>query len=209
MSTSNPTLFPKENSLNMFWLKLFIRRGTAKCQLGDFSGACEDYEKAVAIDGENEELKVDFARMKKLKDVSVIKALGDSLFGSGDAGGAVAKYTEALELDDNFVSAVSNRAGAFLAMGQNEKCIKDCSAALNLLSNVNEATGPVPPPGSDKRRDWVIKTMCRRGKAKSEIEEFEGAVRDMKLAFKLVPEGRIKVRDELQDDIEAIEEFLK
>ena len=66
MSTSNPTLFPKENSLNMFWLKLFIRRGTAKCQLGDFSGACEDYEKAVAIDGENEELKAEQQRLLRI-----------------------------------------------------------------------------------------------------------------------------------------------
>ena len=42
-----------------------------------------------------------------------------------------------------------------------------------------------------------------------EVEDYEGALKDLKLALKLVPEGRIRVRDDLQEDIENIEEFLK
>ena len=55
----------------------------------------------------------------------------------------------------------------------------------------------------------IFFTQRRRGKAKMEVEDYEGALKDLKLALKLVPEGRIRVRDDLQEDIENIEEFLK
>ena len=164
----------------------------------------------MGFDAENEELALDCRRMERLAIVSKLKCEGDALFGKGNAQEAETKYTEAIEMDETFVSAVSNRAGSRLALGKYKECIQDCDVALELLSRSDEGvSGPVPPPGSDKRRDWVIKTMCRRGKAKTEVEDYVGALKDLKLGLKLVPEGRVRVRDDLAEDIENIEDFLK
>ena len=112
-------------------------------------------------------------------------------------------------MDENFVSAVSNRAGARASLGQWEGCLEDCTNALKLLSNLQLSSGPVPPPGSEKRREWVIRTMCRRGKAKVETSDLSGGVEDFETALKLVPEGRQKVRDDLSDDIAKIKKMME
>ena len=190
--------------LNAFWLKLFVRRGTARCQLGDFSSSVDDYKKAYELDSNNEGLCKDYEKMKQLALVSDLKKEGDRSFGEGKIDDAIESYTGAIEQDARFVSAVSNRAGAYLAKGQYEDCIVDCDAALDMLANLGSTSGPVPPPGSEKRRDWVVRTVCRRAKAKSELGKYPEAVKDLEMALKIVPEGRQKVRDDLEDDIERL-----
>jgi stress-induced-phosphoprotein 1 len=142
--------------------------------------------------------------MKELAEVSDLKKSADACFGEGEIDGAIDLYSKAIERDPRFVSAVSNRAGALLAKGQYEDCIADCDSALNMLANLGSTSGPVPPPGSEKRRDWVIRTVCRRAKAKSELGSYNDAVTDMEMALKMVPEGRQKVRDDLEEDIEVL-----
>jgi len=190
--------------MNNFWKKLFVRRGTARCQLGDFDNSRDDYKKAYELDQTNEGLKEDYEKMMELADVSALKKRGDACFGGGEIDEAIDLYGQAIERDPRFVSAVSNRAGALLAKGQYDDCIADCDTALNMLANLGSTSGPVPPPGSEKRRDWVVRTVCRRAKAKSELGSYKDAVKDLEMALKMVPEGRQKVRDDLEEDIEQL-----
>jgi dyslexia susceptibility 1 candidate gene 1 protein len=191
-----------------FWLKLFVRRGTARCQLGEFKVAAEDYKKAWDLNKASVELRDDYEKMAKLAEISEVKKAADMAFSSGDVEKAIKLYGEAIDADARFVSAVSNRAGALLATGQYEECISDCDAALDMLANLGSTSGPVPPPGSDKRRDWVIATVCRRSKARSELGNYADAVKDLETALKLVPEGRTKTRDDLVSDIEKMKKLL-
>ncbi|GMH82274.1 hypothetical protein TrVE_jg11830 [Triparma verrucosa] len=193
-----------------FWMKVLVKRGMANCQLGLFHDSKDDYEKALKLssDGGSEGLKLDLDRVTKLCKVSDLKKVGDEKFSAGDVHAAIDLYSEALDSDPNFVSAVSNRAGCYASTGQWSLCSEDCTKALNLLSDMSLSSGPVPPPGSEKRRDWVVKTICRRGKAKVEEGDFKGAVEDFEEAMKIIPEGRQKVRDDLQDDIVKIKKMI-
>ncbi|GMI48543.1 hypothetical protein TrCOL_g2427 [Triparma columacea] len=202
--SSNAQNLDLPGGLNGFWLKCFVRRGTARCQLGDFDNSRDDYKRAYDLDNTNEGLKEDYEKMKELAEVSNLKKSADTCFGEGKIDGAIDLYSRAIERDQRFVSAVSNRAGALLAKGMYEDCIADCDSALNMLANLGSTSGPVPPPGSEKRRDWVIRTVCRRAKAKSELGIYKDAVTDMEMALKMVPEGRQKVRDDLEEDIEVL-----
>mmetsp|Transcript_16576 Transcript_16576/g.33040 ORF Transcript_16576/g.33040 Transcript_16576/m.33040 type:complete len:621 (-) Transcript_16576:51-1913(-) len=193
-----------------FWMKVLVKRGMANCQLSLFHESKSDYEKAIKLAGDagSDGLRRDLERVTKLCEVSDLKKAGDTSFGEGDLEAAIDKYTQALEKDENFVSAVSNRAGARASLGQWQGCLEDCTSALNLLSNLQLSSGPVPPPGSEKRRDWVVRTMCRRGKAKVETGDLSGGVEDFETALELVPEGRQKVRDDLADDIAKLKKMV-
>ena len=155
------------------------------------------------------EMREDFEKMEKLADTSDTKKAGDEAFSKGDVDKAVELYSAAIEADKRFVSAVSNRAGALLSQGKFEECVDDCDAALGMLANLGGTSGPVPPPGSEKRKDWVIATVCRRGKARSELGLYREAEKDLEMALKLVPEGRTGVRDDLMSDIERLQELQK
>ena len=200
-----------QGGIKLFWLKLFVRRGCARCMLGEFSDATDDCKKAWDLDPTNAELESDYMRMKRLADVDAMKKEGDACFGRGEVEPAIEKYNAAIAMDGRFVSAVSNRAGAYLAFGNYEDCISDCDAALRLLSGEegSQGSGPIPPPGSDKRKEWVYKTVCRRSKAKSELGRFVEAIKDLEMALKFVPEGRQKVRDEIHDDIDTLKDCAK
>lgn len=153
-------------------------------------------------------LTVIFFTVTDLCEVSNLKKSGDEKFSGGDVHAAIDLYTSALENDCNFVSAVSNRAGCYATTGQWGKCIVDCTKALDLLSDMSLSSGPVPPPGSEKRRDWVVRTICRRGKARVEEGDYKGGVEDFEEAMKIIPEGRQKVRDDLQDDIVKLKKLI-
>ncbi|GMH70638.1 hypothetical protein TL16_g05459 [Triparma laevis f. inornata] len=192
-----------------FWRKVLVKRGMAHCQLGLFEDSKEDYEKALKLAGESgsEGLKSDLKRGKR-GGMGNLKKSGDKKFSGGDVHAAIDLYTSALENDCNFVSAVSNRAGCYASTGQWGKCIVDCTKALDLLSDMSLSSGPVPPPGSEKRRDWVVRTICRRGKARVEEGDYKGGVGDFEEAMKIIPEGRQKVRDDLQDDIVKLKKLI-
>jgi len=210
MGSNDQTLLADvPGGINAFWLKLFVRRGTARCQLGEFDVAKDDYKKAWDLNKASVDLRDDYEKMAKLAEVSGMKKQADKTFAEGEVDQAIKLYTAAIKADSRFVSAVSNRAGALLAKGRYEECIEDCDAALDMLANLGSTSGPVPPPGSDKRRDWVIATVCRRGKARGETGQYEEAAKDLEMALKLVPEGRTKVRDSLLCDIEKLQQLAK
>ncbi|XP_002509580.2 hsp70-Hsp90 organizing protein 3 [Ricinus communis] len=58
------------------------------------------------------------------------KELGNAAYKKKDFETAISHYTTALELDDEDISYLTNRAAVYLEMGKYEDCIKDCDKAV-------------------------------------------------------------------------------
>lgn len=187
-------------------IRLYVRRGTAQCQRGSYEKGLSDYNTAMVMSPDDQSIQYDVKRITILCRCNELKADGDKHFAAQELDRAVAAYSEALELDGGFVSCVSNRATCYLAMGNAAKCIEDCTQALDLLRvranpNAMLPTGPVPAVGSTKRRQWVLKTLVRRGTAHSSLSKFAAAVEDFRDAVKLDPEN-----EGLKADLAQLEE---
>jgi len=243
-----PDANPDDPKMKKLRVKALARRGTARCQQGSYELALEDYKRAViASPAYDETLIGDLKRVDALFRCSDLKRQADASFGQGELSAAVGLYTEALEIEPTFVSAISNRAACHLALGGLEDAVKDCTNALALLevdpsalsagthsqsvyegehmlaqdkeqrflgnthgANFGEKadeptpkplvpSGPVPPPGSAKRRTWVLKTIARRGAAKAKLGDLASAAEDYRVAAALDPTD-----ENLQRDLETL-----
>lgn len=58
-----------------------------------------------------------------------------------------------------------------------------------------QPTGPIPPAGSDKRRQWLLKTLVRRGTALLRADKPRDAVDDFKRALRLEPGNKALAKD--------------
>ncbi|XP_043722453.1 hsp70-Hsp90 organizing protein 2-like [Telopea speciosissima] len=58
------------------------------------------------------------------------KEAGNAAYKKKDFETAIQHYTEAVELDDEDISFLTNRAAVYLEMGKYEECIKDCDKAV-------------------------------------------------------------------------------
>ena len=114
-------------------LKLLIRRGSAYCQLGMFGEAKADYGFVVTQTPQDEALRRDLARISIMNECGKLKDEADALFGQGQRKEAIEVYSKALDLDPSFISCSSNRAACYLAIGDAESCVADCTLTLNVL----------------------------------------------------------------------------
>lgn len=149
-----------------------------------------------------------------------MKKEGDMKFGAGDLDGACERYSQAIHLDPTFVSCLSNRAASYMAKNDLPSALADCDQALQCLeedqhNNVygsigaaSAATAPPlssnPPPGSEKRKAWALKTIVRRGVIRGALGHLNEARDDYKVALRLSPGDQA-----LQKDLEVIEERIK
>lgn len=177
-------------------MRLLARRGAALGQLGHYKISLDDFKQALELDPGSVELRRDAERVAILQQCSDIKRQADQRFSEGDMDSALALYTRAYNMDPTFVSCISNRAGCHLALGLPDHCVEDCTTALKLLAAPpGVCTGPIPPPGSDKRRKWVLRTLARRGAAFVQSGVLESAVKDYREACKLAPEDEALAKD--------------
>uniref|UniRef100_A0ACD5UCJ7 Uncharacterized protein n=1 Tax=Avena sativa TaxID=4498 RepID=A0ACD5UCJ7_AVESA len=58
------------------------------------------------------------------------KEAGNAAYKKKDFETAIQHYTKAMELDDEDISYLTNRAAVYLEMGQYDECIKDCDVAV-------------------------------------------------------------------------------
>ena len=175
-------------------VKLLVRRGTALCQQGSFEASLADYRTATTLDANNPALASDVERLTSLAQCDTLKKQADARFGAGNISEAVELYASALTLEPAFVSCISNRAACYFALGDMPSAIRDCTGALDLLSmDVSQSighmqkdtvpSGPVPPAGSDTRRQWVLKTLVRRGAAHARLSDYDAAIADYETAL--------------------------
>ncbi|CAI0413745.1 unnamed protein product [Linum tenue] len=81
------------------------------------------------------------------------KELGNAAYKKKDFETAIAHYTKAIELYDEDISFITNRAAVYLEMGKYEDCIKDCDKAVER--------------GRELRSDYkmVARALTRKGSA--------------------------------------------
>ncbi|KAF1776603.1 Tetratricopeptide repeat [Phytophthora cactorum] len=157
-------------------LKLFVRRGTAYCRVGQYSQAKADYGVACSMDNQNPQLRDDFMELVAMEKAQELKQSGDSIFREGkDLEKAIQMYSDSLQLNPLSIACLSNRAACYLMQHRAEECVEDCSRALELLQQDSTSMGTSgqehglaffsfgPAAGSSQRRAWVVKTLVRRG----------------------------------------------
>ncbi|KAL6903776.1 hypothetical protein ACP4OV_004589 [Aristida adscensionis] len=76
------------------------------------------------ISEEEKELKERKAAAQKEKEA------GNAAYKKKDFETAIQHYTKAMELDDEDISYITNRAAVYLEMGKFDECIKDCDKAV-------------------------------------------------------------------------------
>ncbi|KAE8658494.1 Hsp70-Hsp90 organizing protein 1 [Hibiscus syriacus] len=96
-----------------------------------------------------EEEKKKEKKEKALKE----KETGNAAYKKKDFETAIKHYTKAMEIDDEDVSYITNRAAVYLEMGKYEDCIKDCDKAVER--------------GRELRADYkmIAKALTRKGTA--------------------------------------------
>ncbi|KAH0973850.1 hypothetical protein GBA52_015749 [Prunus armeniaca] len=96
------------------------------------------------------------------------KEAGNAAYKKKDFDTAIQHYTKAMELDDEDISYIMNRAATYLEMGQLEDCIKDCDKAVER--------------GREQRADYkmIAKALTRKGTALVKMakgsKDFEPAI---------------------------------
>jgi tetratricopeptide (TPR) repeat protein len=145
--------------------------------------------------------------------VETLKKEGDQTFAENNLESASLKYSEALTLFPAHVGCLSNRSACKLAQGDIQGCIDDCSEALRILqvdieriqsnksevlfevNKINMLSSILPPSGSEKRRQWAIKTITRRGVAWARLGNYDEAVSDYTVASGLDPTNELLKSD--------------
>ena len=108
---------PKLNSWEYFF------RANRKYNDGDFSGAIDDYGKAIELDPNY---------------VGAYNNRGNSYANLKQYERAIDDYDKAIELDPNNAHAYNNRSNYYLSKHELEKALEDCNKALQLNPNYPE-----------------------------------------------------------------------
>ncbi|XP_060207271.1 hsp70-Hsp90 organizing protein 2 [Lycium barbarum] len=96
------------------------------------------------------------------------KEAGNGAYKKKDFETAIQHYSKAMELDDEDISFITNRAAVYLEMGKYEDCIKDCDKAVER--------------GRELRSDYkmVARALTRKGTALAKMakssKDFEAAI---------------------------------
>lgn len=161
-----------------------------------------------------ESVDEDINKINVLIKVESLKKEGDKTFAESSLDAALLKYSEALALFPAHVGCLSNRSACKLALGDIDGCIKDCTDALGILqvdiervqstkkeallegsNSINMLNSILPPSGSEKRRQWAIKTITRRGVAYARLGNYNDAITDYTVATGLDPTNELLKSD--------------
>ncbi|OIW10821.1 hypothetical protein TanjilG_27767 [Lupinus angustifolius] len=107
----------------------------------------EPQPEPMEIPDEEKEAKEKKAQAQKEKEA------GNAAYKKKDFDTAIQHYSKALELDDEDISYLTNRAAVYLEMGKYEECIKDCDKAAER--------------GRELRSDYkmIARALTRKGNA--------------------------------------------
>ncbi|XP_047992970.1 dynein axonemal assembly factor 4-like [Leguminivora glycinivorella] len=118
------------------------------------------------------------------QDPEWCKNKGDEFFRAGNYLGAISAYTHGVLLSDKLPSLFANRAAAHFALGNFNKCVNDCSTALELLV-----------PACETNRRARAACVARRAAGLARLGYLGKAVDEMKAAARLVPDDRTLRQD--------------
>ncbi|KAM3955871.1 dynein axonemal assembly factor 4 [Aphomia sociella] len=121
------------------------------------------------------------------QDPQWCKEKGDQFFRAGNFLGAISAYTHGITLSDKLPSLYANRAATQFALGNFNKCLTDCSTALDLMK-----------PACEGNRRSRARCIARRAAALVRLGYLSKAIDEMKAASKLLPEDD-KIKNDLYD----------
>lgn len=209
-------LLPEKDRL--FCLKALYRRSIASLRLGSHEEACRDHEiiceylsDAIfsqellkVLNLTKESLLEQQIQMRNILNCDRLKRDADKDVAANRILEAIHKYTEALKVLPIHVGCISNRAACRLALEDYQRCVDDCSQSLCILeshssqstallnheNSINILESIFPPHGSDKRKQWILKTILRRSMAFRQLGKIEEAIKDYDLALLVDPSNK-------------------
>ncbi|MED6163926.1 hypothetical protein PIB30_084825 [Stylosanthes scabra] len=132
---------------------------------GRFEDAVEAAQKAANIDPSNSEAN---AMLRKARAVTSARMSGNLLFKASKFAEACAVYNEGLDHDPNNSVLLCNRAACRSKLGQYEKAIEDCNAALRVQPSYSKA-------------------RLRRADCNAKLERWEAAIEDYEMLLREKP----------------------
>ncbi|KAJ6682607.1 TPR REPEAT-CONTAINING THIOREDOXIN [Salix koriyanagi] len=141
---------------------LLVVRAQVHMALGRFDDALAAVQRATRLDSNNKEANL---VLRKAKAVAAARSNGNQLFKAAKFYEASSAYSEGLEHDPYNSVLLCNRAACRSKLGQYEKAVEDCNAALTVR------------PGYSKAR-------LRRADCHSKLEKWEVSIKDYEMLQK-------------------------
>ncbi|KAJ6840634.1 dnaJ protein P58IPK-like protein A [Iris pallida] len=159
-------------------LEALLLRGRAYYYLSDHDVASRHFQKGLRLDPEHNELKKAYFGLKNL--LKKTKSAEDNA-AKGKLRMAVEDYTAALALDPNHsahnVHLYLGLCKVLVKLGRGKDAVNSCTEALDIDEELDEA-------------------LVQRGEAKLLVEDWEGAVNDLKAAAQKSPQD-MSIRESL------------
>ena len=145
----------------------------------------------------------DVEKLQLINKAEDIKLSADKCIAAGEVDDAMRLYSEALELIPVYASCLSNRSACKLACSDIKGCIEDCTIAIKLLKTTSSGgtimlgstqqqqqlssmlAAILPAEKTDKRKQWLLKTIVRRGAAYFQSQMIDEAIQDYGYACSL------------------------
>nr|CAA56165.1 stress inducible protein [Glycine max] len=127
-----------------------------------------EHEPEAAVEVAEEEEEEEKETRDRKGQAQKEKEAGNAAYKKKDFETAIGHYSKALELDDEDISYLTNRAAVYLEMGKFEDCIKDCEKAVER--------------GKELRSDYkmIARALTRKGTALAKMakcsKDFEPAI---------------------------------
>ncbi|KAL3680795.1 hypothetical protein R1sor_023751 [Riccia sorocarpa] len=166
----------KRQSFSAINVVVLVIQAEIDMALGRFEAAVLSAERASQL--ASNDLEVSAVR-KKARAVAAARKLGNDLFKAGRYVEAVTAYGEGLEADMENAVLLCNRATCRAKLGQWEKAVEDCNAALEV-------------------HPTYIKALLRRAQSYFMLERLDDALRDYEVLRMELP-GDVEVRRGLFD----------
>ncbi|KAG6768431.1 hypothetical protein NC652_019364 [Populus alba x Populus x berolinensis] len=137
---------------------LLMVRAQVDMAIGRFDDALATAQRATRLDSNNKEA---YTVLKKAKAVAAARSHGNQLFKAAKFYEACNAYSEGLEHDPHNSVLLCNRAACRSKLGQYEKAVEDCNAALTVR------------PGYAKARLRRADCFAKLGKWEVSIKDYE------------------------------------
>ncbi|CAI8598244.1 unnamed protein product [Vicia faba] len=144
---------------------LLVTRAQVDMAAGRFDDALEAAQKAARLDSNN---KAAMKVLIKARAVTAARGRGNELFKASKFSEACIAYGEGLENDPCNSVLLCNRAACRSKLGQLEKAVEDCSAALSL-------------------RPSYTKARMRRADCNAKLERWEASIVDYEILLRETP----------------------
>ncbi|KAG6721945.1 hypothetical protein I3842_03G137300 [Carya illinoinensis] len=145
---------------------VLVIRAQVDLAAGRLDEALEAVQRAARLDSNNREANI---LMRKAKAVAEARSRGNEYFKTSRFSEASAAYGEGLEHDPYNSVLLCNRAACRSKLGQFERAVEDCTAALNVRPSYNKA-------------------RLRRADCNAKLKKWEASIDDYEVLSKETPE---------------------